>query len=90
MLRAAIRPIFASAASWNNLADVLKDKGYRLAFREGRLCVTDRHTGARICGIRFLGFELRELVRRMGRPIVVARGNGADGDVLTARPGVQV
>jgi hypothetical protein len=86
LLRAAIRPIFASAVSWNNLAEVLRDKGYRLAFREGRLCVTDRDTGARICGIRFLGFELRELVRRMGRPIVVARGNDADGDILTARP----
>lgn len=86
LLRAAIRPIFATAASWANLADVLKDKGYRLAFREGRLCITDRATGARVCGIRFLGFELRDLVRRMGRPIVVARGNGADGEVLISRP----
>lgn len=86
LLRAAIRPIFTTAASWANLADILKDKGYRLAFRQGRLCITDRTTGARVCGIRFLGFEFRELVSRMGRPIVVARGDGADGDVLTARP----
>ncbi|NVO54529.1 hypothetical protein HW561_01835 [Rhodobacteraceae bacterium B1Z28] len=86
LLRAAIRPVFVSAASWANLTDILKDKGYRLAFRQGRLCITDRATDARVCGVRFLGFELRELVSRLGRPIVVARGNGADGDVLSARP----
>ncbi len=86
LLRAAIRPIFASAASWSTLSDILKDKGYLLAFRQGRLCITDQETGQRICGLRFLGLEFRELVRRMGRPIVVARGNSADGDFLTTRP----
>ncbi len=86
LLRAAIRPLFSSAASWASLADILRDKGYHLAFRQGRLCITDHTTGERICGLRFLGFELRDLVRRMGRPIVVARGSDADGDVLTARP----
>ncbi|WP_420584550.1 hypothetical protein [Ruegeria sp.] len=86
LLRAAIRPAFSSAASWSSLTEILKDKGYRLAFRQGRLCVTDRDTGDRVCGLRFLGFEFRELVRRLGRPIVVARGNGADGDLLITRP----
>ncbi|NOD61928.1 MULTISPECIES: hypothetical protein [unclassified Ruegeria] len=86
LLRAAIRPIFVSAASWSNLADILKEKGYRLAFRQGRLCITDRTTDARVCGLRFLGLEFRELVSRLGRPIVVARGDGANGDVLAERP----
>ncbi|WP_424831133.1 hypothetical protein [Ruegeria sp.] len=86
LLRAALRPIFASAASWSNLADILKEKGYRLAFRKGRLCITDRITDERVCGLRFLGLEFRDLVRRMGRPIVVARGSQADGDVLAVRP----
>ena len=86
LLRAAIRPLFDSAANWGNLADILRKKGYRLAFRQGSLCVTDRATDERVCGLRFLGFEFRELVRRMGRPIVVARGNAADGDVLAQRP----
>ncbi|CUJ86052.1 hypothetical protein RUE5091_00418 [Ruegeria denitrificans] len=86
LLRATIRPVFDTAASWSNLTDILKDKGYRLAFRQGRLCITDRATDERICGIRFLGFEFRELVRRLGRPIVVARGNDADGDILAERP----
>ncbi len=86
LLRAAIRPIFAKAASWGSLADRLREKGYRLAFLKGRLCITDRTTGQRICGIRFLGFELKELVNRLGRPIVVARGNQADGELLIARP----
>lgn len=86
LLRATMRPLFDTAASWASLTDTLKDKGYRLAFRQGRLCITDRATGARICGVRFLGFEFRELVRRLGRPVVVPRGNSADGDVLAERP----
>jgi len=86
LLRATIRPAFASAVSWSSLTEILKDKGYRLNFRQGRLCITDRDTGDRICGLRFLGFEFKDLVRRLGRPIVVARGSQADGDILTARP----
>ncbi len=86
LLRATIRPVFDTAASWASLTDILKDKGYRLVFRQGRLCITDRETDQRVCGIRFLGFELRDLVRRLGRPIVVARGNSADGDILAERP----
>ncbi len=86
LLRASIRPAFTSALSWAGLVDILQDKGYRLAFRQGRLCLTDHTTDERICGLRFLGFDLVELVHRLGRPIVVARGNGADGDVLAARP----
>ncbi len=86
LLRAAIRPLFASAASWGSLADILKDKGYRLAFRKGRLCITDRTSGERVCGLRFLGFEFKDLVRKLGRPIVVAHGGQADGEVLAARP----
>ncbi|SMO66269.1 hypothetical protein [Ruegeria faecimaris] len=86
LLRAAIRPIFSGAASWSNLTDILKDKGYHLAFRQGRLCITDRMTGDRVCGIRFLGFEFKDLVNRLGRPIVVPRGSGADGDLVSVRP----
>ncbi|WP_108859509.1 hypothetical protein [Ruegeria sp. Alg231-54] len=86
LLRATILPIFASAASWAGLTDILNDKGYCLAFRDGRMCLTDQTTGDRVCGLRFLGLEFRDLVRQLGRPIVVARGHEADGDVLTARP----
>ncbi|WP_171122436.1 MULTISPECIES: hypothetical protein [unclassified Ruegeria] len=90
LLRATIRPIFDTAASWANLSDILRDKGYRLAFREGRMCITDRTTDERVCGIRFLGFEFKELVKRLGRPIVVARGNNsADGEILSERPDAQ-
>ncbi|EEE37209.1 hypothetical protein RKLH11_1045 [Rhodobacteraceae bacterium KLH11] len=87
LLRASIRPAFTSAVSWAALADILQGKGYRLAFRQGRLCLTDQATDERICGLRFLGFDMVELVHRFGRPMVVARGNAADGDILTTRPG---
>ncbi len=89
LLRAAIRPLFATAASWGSLKEILKDKGYRLAFRQGSLCITDHATNERVCGLRFLGFELSDLVRQMGRPIVVARGRNADGDLLAVRPTVK-
>ncbi len=86
LLRAAIRPIFSNAANWGSLAETLKEKGYSLVFRQGRLCLTDTATDARVCGLNFLGFEFRDLVRRLGRPIVVPRGDHADGEVLTTRP----
>ncbi|MGI9367271.1 MAG: hypothetical protein ACR2O2_00415 [Ruegeria sp.] len=88
LLRAAIRPIFSNAANWGSLAETLKEKGYRLVFRQGRLCLTDTDTDARVCGLNFLGFEFRDLVSRLGRPIVVPRGNHADGDVLATRPSI--
>ncbi|WP_170460500.1 hypothetical protein [Ruegeria arenilitoris] len=86
LLRAVIRPLFAGAASWAGLADTLREKGYRLAFQSGRMCLMDRATGKRLCGLRFLDIELKDLVRRMGRPVVVARGDRADGELLRARP----
>ncbi len=86
LLRAVIRPLFAGAASWASLADTLREKGYRLAFQSGRMCLMDRATGKRLCGLRFLDIELKDLVRRMGRPVVVARGDRADGELLRARP----
>ena len=87
LLRAAIRPLFTNAANWGSLTDILREKGYRLAFRDGRLCLTDTRTGARVCGLRFLGLDLKDLVRKLGRPVVIARGDQADGDILSARPG---
>lgn len=86
LMRAVIRPVFTGAASWTGLADTLREKGYRLAFQRGRMCVMDRATGVRLFGLRFLGIELRDMVRRLGRPIVVARGGGASGELLRARP----
>ncbi|SHE50655.1 hypothetical protein SAMN05444279_103128 [Ruegeria intermedia] len=86
LLRAVIRPLFASAVTWAGLADSLREKGYRLAFQSGRMCLMDLATGARLCGLRFLDIELLDLVRRLGRPVVVARGDSADGELLRARP----
>ena len=86
LMRAVIRPVFTSAASWAGLASSLHEKGYRLRFQNGRLCLLDKTSGSRVCGLRFLGLELKDLVGRLGRPVVVARGQDADGDLLDARP----
>lgn len=87
LLRAVIRPIFEQSSSWSGLIDRLTAKGYCLVFRRGALCLTDISSGARICGLRFLGLSLRDLVGRMGRPFVVARPGGmADGDILRHPP----
>ena len=83
LLRSVILPLFEQSASWDSLIDRLKAKGYRLGFRDGALCLTDRSTGTRVCGLRFLGLTLRDLIQRLGRPLVVAHpGNRANGDLL--------
>lgn len=90
LLRASIRPLFEQSASWLGLMDRLRDRGYRLAFREGSLCITDRESESRICGLNFLGLNMRDLVDRMGRLTVLPRpGNRADGDILRHPPGSQ-
>jgi len=87
LLRAVIRPIFEQSSSWSGLIDRLTAKGYRLVFRGGTLCLTDSASGVRICGLRFLGLSLRDLVGRIGRPFVVVHPGGrADGDILRHPP----
>ncbi len=81
-LRATLTPIFESAQSWPGLAQALRQKGFALAFRKGRLMLLDTERGQRICTCRFLGSPLSDLAQRLGRlPIRAGRG-GANGDLL--------
>lgn len=90
LFRASLQPLFSQSVSWPALMDRLRTKGYGLAFRDGRLFLTDHRTGARVCSLRFLGMTLVDLVARLGRPIVRALpGRKADGEFLRARPGGQ-
>lgn len=83
LLRCALRPLFEQAQSWDMLSRGMLQRGYRMSFRNGRLCLIREADGARICGLRFLGLELRDLVARLGRPVVRAsRGSHADGELL--------
>lgn len=84
LLRASVGPFFERAQSWAALSADLNAHGYGLAIREGKLVLTDRTSGHRICTVRYLGSSLRELAARLGRPCVVARRDrpGA-GDLLT-------
>ena len=87
LLRSVLLPVFDQANSWSQLIDILTPKGYRLMFRQGILCITDTQTGARVCGLQFLGLQMRDLVARLGRPCVVVHpGSGADGDLLRHPP----
>ena len=89
LMRCALRPVFDEASSWNALTEALHDRGYSLSFRDGRLCLLRYSDNARICGLRFLGLELGELVARFGRPVVVIRqGGNADGEFLCRYPEV--
>lgn len=70
LMRGWMLPILDRAASWQALCETLHTKGYALGFREGHLCLTDQISGSPVCTLRSLGTGLRELVTRLGRPVV--------------------
>ena len=83
LFRASLCPLIRQSVSWPGLMDTLRAKGFGLAFRDGRLFLTNSVTGTRVCTLRFLGMPLRDLVARLGRPIVRALpGQRADGELL--------
>ena len=83
LIRAFLRPLFDQPDSWTELTEGLRAHGYGLAFRGGRLCLTDHATGERLCSLRFLGIRLRDLVAQLGRPIARALpGRSADGELV--------
>lgn len=87
LIRAVLRPLFERPDSWFALLGQLRDNGYSLAFRAGRLCLTDHATGNRLCSLRFLGITLSDLVARLGRPVVRALpGRTADGELQCHAP----
>jgi hypothetical protein len=87
LFRASLRPLISKSVSWPGLMDALRVKGFGLAFRGGRLFLTNHTTGSRICSLRFLGMPLAELVAQLGRPIVRALpGQRADGELLREPP----
>ncbi|MGR3615005.1 MAG: hypothetical protein ACU0BB_03065 [Paracoccaceae bacterium] len=83
LMRCALRPVFEQARSWDALNETMRQRGYTMCFRGGHLCLIRQVDGTRICGLRFLGLDLHELVARLGRPVVVLRHGGhADGELL--------
>lgn len=73
LFRASLNPLFDRAASWTALIEGLNLRGYGLAIRDGRLVLLDTANGRRVCTARYLGTNLRELSRRLGRPCVLAQ-----------------
>ena len=85
LLRCWLHPLIARATSWEALGTALARRGYALAFRKGRLCLTRRADGACICSMRFLGAGLGDLVTRLGRPTVrPVTGEPAAGELCRA------
>lgn len=84
LLRSWLMPILDRAEGWPALEAALEAKGYALAFRAGRLTLTDLTTGQRICHMRKLGTPLSALVARLGRPVVrPIPGRAAAGRLIT-------
>ncbi|MCE8537288.1 hypothetical protein KBY27_07440 [Ruegeria pomeroyi] len=87
LLRAVMLPLFHGAGTWAELIEAMQRRGYGLAFRGGAFCIVDRTSDTRLCGLRFLGLAMEDLVTRLGRPCVLARpGTLADGDLLSHPP----
>ncbi len=88
LLRCWLQPLVARSASWEALTAALARRGYALAFRNGRLCLTLGPDGPCICSMRYLGASLRELSARLGRPAVRPLPGRPAAGVLCPRPQV--
>lgn len=86
LLRCILRPLIARSPSWEALEQALARRGYALAFRNGRLCLTRAPDGPCICSMRYLGAGLRELSARLGRPAVRPLPGHPAAGVLCSRP----
>lgn len=83
LLRATLEPVFRESNSWQELRGHLRDKGFDLGFHDGRLVLTDMHSGERICSCKFLGHPLANLTARLGKVRVKAPGKqGHSGQLL--------
>jgi len=78
MLRSFLGPILETASSWRDLSARLGQKGFGLAFRDGRLMITNER-GEALCTGRALGVPLSALAQRLGRPRLKADPSGRRG-----------
>lgn len=78
LLHGFLAPIFETAQSWQDLSMRLRNKGYALAFRQGRLVVIGDQ-GKALCTGGSIGVPMRSLSRRLGRPCIRANRNGLVG-----------
>lgn len=78
LLRAFLGPILETSPTWRDLANRLGQKGYGLAFREGRLVILSEN-GTAVCTGRSLGVPLSEIAARLGRPRLQLDRSGRSG-----------
>ncbi|MEX0348565.1 MAG: hypothetical protein AB3N15_04000 [Paracoccaceae bacterium] len=83
LIRSVFLPIFNRVSTWTALIDEMQAREYSIAFRGATFSIIDDRNGQRLCGLRFLGLSMQDLVARMGRPKVVVRsGRGADAELV--------
>lgn len=70
LLRSCLLPVFEAADSWADLLQALGQKGYGLAFRDGRLRLIRGEDGQPLCTGGFLGVPFETLRDRLGPPHV--------------------
>ena len=67
------------AKSWTDLSRALAAKGFQIAFRDGRLLLLNSDTGLPICTGRAVGYPLKTLSQRLGRPCIRVSPDGHAG-----------
>ncbi len=82
LLRSYMVPAIAAAKDWSDLDATLERKGFRIAFRDGRLVFKKLDDGTEVCTGGFLGTPLRDLVAKLGRPCVRANPDGHTGSLM--------
>lgn len=82
LLRRKLAPIFKSATSWADLRSQLADASFALAFRAGRLMLTDINGQTYICSCKFLGWPLKDLSTRLGKPRARQQSQCGSGKIV--------
>ena len=83
LLRLFLAPILEGAKSWQNLAELLGRKGFRVTFRRGHMVILN-DSGEGLCTGSDLGVPLARLAERIGRPRVRAHRTGEAGELAPA------
>lgn len=78
LFRLFLAPILEHATSWFEIAEMLREKGYEMTFREGHLVILN-DLGEALCTGSDIGVPMSRIAARIGRPCVLAHRDGHSG-----------